>query len=228
LKTRGNYSQKLTRKSKLAQNLYRGLNRLPFLTRSQKYCVTISDTQKFVWYRVAKVGTRTIFNALKQTKAVLSVKHAHDVCIPTGHFDDYFKFAFVRNPFDRLVSCWLNKVRGRKMPRFGVNKKAWEEMQEFAGFISFIEGLDLTTCDEHLRLQSSMIDLSAVDYIGRMESFSADAAEVFEIIGVEVPSLESRNVTKSRVGYKEYYSAKDVERVHELYKKDCQIFGYSF
>lgn len=228
MKTSRKNRQKLTEKSKRAQQIYSLLNRLPFLTKSKRYCVTTSDKQKFVWYRVAKVGTRTIYNALKKANVEFSVEHAYNICAPTGHFEGYFKFAFVRNPFDRLVSCWLNKVVGRDKGTLVVDEGIWNEIQDFSGFISFVETLDLKTCNIHLREQSSLIDLSAIDFIGRMENFEADLAEVLGIIGVPVAELEKKNASKARKSYQEYYKDADIERVYKLYQKDCQIFGYQF
>jgi len=228
MKTCRNNPMKLTRKSRAAQFVYAALNSLPFLTKSKRYSITISDAERFVWYRVAKVGTRTIYNTLRQSNINLSVEHAYGAYVPAGQFEGYFKFAFVRNPFDRLVSCWLNKVVGRDKGVLGVDDATWSLIQSFSGFVSYVETLNLNTCNIHLRKQSSLIDLSVIDYIGRMESFAEDTKEVFKIIGVNVASLESRNTTKSRVSYKDYYSESDVKRVYELYKKDCQIFGYTF
>lgn len=92
----------------------------------------------------------------------------------------------------------------------------------------FVETLDIENCDEHIRSQSSLIDLSNIDYIGRMENFAADVNEVFRHLGINNETLEARNVTKSRKNYQEYYTDKDIERVFNLYKKDIQIFGYKF
>ena len=221
MKTYKENPKKLVKSSRQAQNFYAALDRLHLLANSKKYCLTISDQHKFVWYRVAKVGTRTIFHTLNELGVNLSVGHAYDVYLPPRCFDEYFKFAFVRNPFDRLVSCWLSKVvKKNKKIRFGADEDTWKSMQEFSGFIGFIETLDLQSCDEHLRSQSSLIDLSMIDFLGRMETFTADFTEVLNIIGVPINELKSRNVSESR--------ADDVERVYRLYQKDCQIFGYSF
>jgi len=228
MKTYKKERRRLVPRSQLAQKFYGVLNDLSFVTRSKKYCITTSDTHKFVWYRVAKVGTRTIYATLQEAGVNLSVEHAYDVFAPTGHFEAYFKFAFVRNPFDRLVSCWLEKVIGRENGVFDVDEYTWESMQDFSGFISFVETLNLKSCNIHLKEQSSLIDLSTINFIGRMEAFEADFAEVLNIIGIPVKELEARNVSKARARYQDYYSADDVERVSRLYQKDCQIFGYSF
>jgi len=229
MKTYSKKPRELVPSSQYAQKYYGALNHLPFITRSKKYCVTISDEHKFVWYRVAKVGTRTVYFTLKEAGIDLSVEHALDVYVPSGYFEEYFKFAFVRNPFDRLVSCWLSKVvKKNKKIRFGADVDTWERMQDFSGFISFVETLDLSSCDVHLRSQSSLIDLTTIDFIGRMESFEADFAEVLSIIGIPAQKLETRNVSKARASYQDYYNDDDIERVYKLYKRDCQIFGYSF
>jgi len=229
MKTESEKPKRLVSRSRKTQKLYGALNYFPFLTHSKKYCATISDKHKFVWYRVAKVGTRTVYFTLKEEGIDLSVEHAHDIYVPSGRFEGYFKFAFVRNPFDRLVSCWLSKVvKKNKNIRFGADVDTWASMQSFSGFVNFVETLDLQNCDEHLRSQSSLIDLSSIDFIGRMETFEADFAEVLNIIGVPIKELKARNISKSRACYQDYYSDDDVERVQKLYQKDCQIFGYSF
>ncbi|MBV1875813.1 MAG: sulfotransferase family protein, partial [Cycloclasticus sp.] len=135
---------------------------------------------------------------------------------------------FVRNPFDRLVSCWLNKALNREKNTFKLDALALEHIQTFSGFIDYVERLDIKTCNVHIRSQSSLIDLTNIDYIGRMENFSADVNEVLNMIGLPVNRLKARNVSKARTSYQNYYSADDVERVYRLYQKDCQIFGYSF
>jgi len=91
-----------------------------------------------------------------------------------------------------------------------------------------VETLNLKSCNIHLREQSSLIDLSTIDFIGRMETFEVDFAEVLSIIGIPAQKLEIRNVSKARASYQDYYNDDDIERVYKLYKKDCQIFGYSF
>lgn len=203
-------------------------NRLRHFNQPKTYTITISDEYKFIWYQVAKVGTRTILNTLKDSNVLLSREDAYNNYVPAKVYKDYFKFAFIRNPFDRLVSCWLNKVYKRKDNRFKASDEMLRNMQTFSGFISFVETLDLETCDEHIRNQSSLIDLSNINYIGRMENFEEDLDEVFNIIGIKNNVLTVKNVTKSRKSYQEYYSESDIKRVHQLYKKDIRIFGYQF
>ena len=203
-------------------------NRLRYLKETKKYTVTISKEYKFVWYQVAKVGTRTILNTLRESNVPLYMEDAYHTYVPPKPYEDYFKFAFIRNPYDRIVSCWLNKVYKRTDNRFKASKKMLVGMQTFSGFIDFVETLDLENCDEHIKSQSSLIDLSDINYIGRMEHFEQDVDEVFCHLGIKSKKLAVRNVTKSRKNYQEYYSENDIKRVSKLYKKDIQIFGYKF
>ncbi|AFT68011.1 sulfotransferase family protein [Cycloclasticus sp. P1] len=215
--------------SKLKRHKISGYyNRLIYSGHPNKYTVTISDKSKFVWYQVAKVGTRTILNTLKDSGVSLSREDAYKNYISPRKYKDYYKFAFIRNPYDRLVSCWLNKVYRRKDNRFKASDEIWPAMQTFSGFIDFVETLDLDTCDDHIRSQSSLIDLSSIDFIGRMESFEEDLDEVFKLIGVNHQTLTIKNVTKSRKDYQAYYTDTDIERVFQLYKKDIRLFGYDF
>lgn len=100
----GNPSQ-LDGRTKRIQYLYEAISKIPFIPSTNQYNLTISHESKFIWFRVAKVGTRTILNHLRKSNVSLDVEHASFIHYPVKSYENYFKFAFVRNPWGRLVSC---------------------------------------------------------------------------------------------------------------------------
>jgi len=187
-----------------------------------RYNLTISDKSKFVWFRVGKVGSRTILDIFRQANIELAAEHTHNIYYPVNIYKDYFRFAFVRNPWDRLVSCWRDKVVRRKY--FGLS----EGENDFESFIDYIvANVDLETGDSHLRLQSSLIDLNHIDFLGRFEKFKDDLTEVMNILDVNAV-IKKRNASPRKADYREYYSEQTKDKVAKLYKKDIQIFNYEF
>lgn len=202
---------------------------MPLIPTSARYNITLSHSQKFVWYRVAKVGTRTIFNHLKDSGVPLDVEHASWLHYPVKSFEDYFKFAFVRNPWDRVVSCWRNKVsKSANKNFFQLPESKAKTLQTFEGFVDFLSTVDIKNCDRHIRAQSALIDLNSVDYIGRMETFNDDVDYVFKKLKLPEKEMVSRNVTSSETSYKQYYSDDLASKVAKIYRKDIQVFGYEF
>ncbi len=190
------------------------------------YNITISHEHKFLWYRVAKVGTRTILNHLKESNVYLDVEHANWIHYPVNSFDDYFKFALVRNPWDRLVSCWNDKIIKNNYFKFDVSEH--NRMKKFENFVSFVSDLNIDKCDRHLRSQSSLIDLNNIDYLGRMETFDVNANYIFQRLGLPDKKIHRKNATSTKKPYQEYYSESLAEKVSQIYQKDIQIFGYQF
>jgi hypothetical protein len=138
----------------------------------QKYNISISHEKEFIWFRVAKVGTNTIMNVLDRDGISTKIHHEFFSYYPVQEYQNYFKFAFIRNPWDRLVSCWHSKVVESNYFRFPEGK--YRQMNTFSSFVDYVEDVDVRTCDMHLRLQSRLIDLNNVDYIGRFETFEKD------------------------------------------------------
>ena len=225
-KKRVEYSSELTSKSLRYQKFGAFCTDLSLYPSYIRYNLTISETKNFIWFRVAKVGTRTIMHLLVDAGVELSAEHSNDCYYPVNLYKDYFKFGFVRNPWDRIVSCWLDKIVSKNAFRF--SQEQHEELQTFEKFVDYVrDNVDLEYGNRHMRLQSRLIDLNQVDYLGRFESFSADLQEVMRILDIE-GEIKTRNASQREKDYRTYYSDRVKEKVAELYKRDIQLFNYEF
>lgn len=198
----------------------------PALPSQHEYNITVCDDPKFVWFRVAKVCTRTIFDLLNNAEIKLQAEQAMCVHYPYSSYKDYFRFAFVRNPWDRLVSAWKNKVL--KANYFGFTTTERERMRQFENFVDFVADLDIENCDHHLRLQCKLIDMNNIDFIGRYENFESDVAIVMRKIGIHNVEIKHLNQSSDSDTYQEYYNDQLRIKVGEIYKKDINIFSYVF
>ncbi|CAI5490760.1 unnamed protein product [Closterium sp. Naga37s-1] len=120
---------------------------------------------------------------------------------------DFFKFSFVRNPFTRIASAYLNKhvngvgLQGRKYwnERFFMGIPAYKTFMKsrngsdfipFSTFMSFLQQR-ATRCvecmDPHVRPQIDLCKLDAIryDFIGRFENLEEDVAKVTWHFGEE-------------------------------------------
>lgn len=146
-------------------------------------------------------------------------------------FARFFKFAFVRNPWDRLVSTYAFLRDG------GMNAmdRAWasEHLAPYADFDDFVRrGLALEAVRSwvHFRPQTDFIcDTDGkvlMDFIGRYEWLDADFAAVAKRLGRDV-TLPVTNVSR-RAGYGDYYTPETRELVGRLYRSDVAAFDYGF
>ncbi|MCH5375184.1 MAG: sulfotransferase family protein [Planctomycetes bacterium] len=226
MRTRASKPDRLDAFSKVSQLLYRGASLLPFAPSIGRYNITVCRERKFIWFRVAKAGTRTILGHLRRSGVRLDAEHASYVHYPVNLYAAYFKFAFVRNPWDRLVSCWHNKVVDSDYFNFGEPQR--REMQHFPNFVDFVSGLNIEACDRHLRLQCRLIDLSNLDFLGRLEAFDADFAEICRALGLSAANVAQENASAGRRPYQQSYDDRLRDKVFHIYEKDIRIFRYAF
>lgn len=202
------------------------VERLDFLPSQKRYNLTISDERRFLWFRVAKVGTRSIFRAFEGAGVTLSVENAIFAHYAPSTYRDYFKFAFVRNPWERLVSAWHDKIIDRN--HFNLPSDKHKELRDFSRFVDWVATLDICRCDVHLRLQSELIDLSNIDFLGRMERFDHDLQNVLTRLGVATPSVPKENTSSRSGDYRAPYTPELAGRVAQIYERDISIFNYAF
>lgn len=212
----------LTFKSKIYQKIIRSLPRwlIPSL---DQYNLTISKEKKFVWFRVAKVGTRTIYNIFKAQEFRLDADHPHSCHYLPYSYHDYYKFAFVRNPYDRLISCWKDKVL--KLNHFQFKEEEYVKMKHFKNFVTWVSHLDIEVADCHLRTQQSLIDLNNIDFIGRFERFEQDLSIVLNKLNI-CETIPKKNAATIKQHYSSFYTEELRQKVYTIYKKDFLIFNY--
>lgn len=185
-----------------------------------RYNITASQTHKFVWFRVAKVGTRTILSIL-QKNVPLTI---NDYSVPynSKDYEDFFKFAFVRNPWSRVVSCYCNKVLTKCHPAF---EECYDK--DFAYFVDFINRIDVANCDPHIKLQTRLFPINELDFIGRLETFSEDLQHVLSMLNINDIPMEHKNSSKHE-HYSHYYTERTKKIIAKKYKADIKAFNYQF
>lgn len=197
-----------------------------FLPSFERYGITVCHEKKFIWYRVAKVGTRTIYDVFDKADLELINKRVTFYSNPANRYPDYFKFAFVRNPWDRLVSCWKDKVVSYNYFRFSDSDRS--KLKSFENFVAFLEGVDIESCDLHLRSQSKLVDVDNLDYIGRFESFSSDLHALVQKLELGEVKIKRLNASDNRKNYRKYYDEALRQKVASIYREDIEIFSYNF
>lgn len=223
-RTRQDDQRRLTALALANQVALAGAARLRPSRGSSTLNITASHTHRFVWYRVAKVATRSIYSALKAGGLELELAHPFKIRVQPGAFDGYFRFAFVRHPVDRFESCWRDKVW--KKNRFGFDEPTLAAMRSDIGnFVDFAEDLQLDQGDPHLRQQSHLIDLDAVDMIGRFERLADDFAVVAERIGRPDLVLPWNNKSPAK-GSEHTIPDATRRRIESLYAIDFDNFHY--
>lgn len=135
-------------------------------------------------------------------------------------FKRFFKFAFVRNPWDWQVSLYefMLQYSGH-----------WQHdlIKNMAGFEEYIEW----RVSKQRVLQKAFITdpqgKIIVDFVGRYENLQADFQKIcaqLEIAQEVLPHLNKSD----RLDYREYYNKRTKNLIFEHFQEDIKLFGYDF
>lgn len=158
-------------------------------------------------------------------------------------FDGYFSFAFVRNPYSRLLSCYRDKVlfqaRGftNSTHRRGVADcfAHYPEIQpdmSFGEFVNVIASIPDDEADAHFRSQYQFIcnhsGEIALDFIGRFESLESDLIDIRELCNMPLFTLPRLQATGTGTNYRAHYTPTTRSLVETRFSKDIELLGYRF
>jgi len=178
----------------------------------------------FLCSRFSHLSGHRIGTKLPRHAKVIAAKEL----LPRDYFDELFKFAFVRNPWDLQVSSFHHIRRERPQYLGGHD--------DFAAFLRWKLDPDRPYqyhVDTSIELQSDyLIDLRGtiiVDFIGRYERLHDDFAEACQRIGIHAPALPHRRQATDRSrDYRRYYDDTTAELVAVHFARDIDLLGYSF
>jgi len=138
---------------------------------------------------------------------------------------DYFKFAFVRNPWDRLVSWYAMCMQNPSSNKF--SRYVHDTAPTFSDFISkATTGVGIRTTYNQLDYVSDDYGTVIVDFIGRYERLGDDFAVVRDRL--KLPQ-DLAHLNRTPHGeYREYYTAETRDIVARRFARDIAHFGYAF
>lgn len=223
--------------------------------------ILVNDKYKFLYCYVPKVACsnwkriiKVLDGTLENVDVKIKMDHKNDLVFLTDLKPDeikyrlqhYFKFIFVREPMERLLSAYKNKFGEIEeyQKKYGVEiakryrknpGKAKGDDITFSEFIRYLLDEDVEKMNEHWMPVYNLCQPCAVhyDFIGSYERLHTDAHFVLQQIGapfVHFPERQAwyKPVTKQTLHY--YLCSTQQELLSELLPKyilDFSLFAYS-
>jgi len=205
----------------------------------------ISALHKFIFVAIPKTGTHSVRQALREHMGpsdleqvglfvqkkfpipeLARLQHGHlslaqvRPYLQPEDWTSFFKFAFVRNPFDRFISYCAFRTRDQDI----FERDPGKVMRHYL-FEAPPHG-HLLFQPQHLFVTGSDGELLA-DHVGRVEQMQESYDEIAGRIGIPSMKLGRVNATK-RLAYRDYYDQELIDGVAQFYARDLDLFGYQF
>ncbi len=198
----------------------------------------LSRTKKAIYLHIPKTGGMSMTEfCIRNNIKVAPLNREIQWCLEQnnklnkkiyGLWDDeianpkYYSYAFVRNPYDRMVSCY---------------KTPWVQRPEgidFTGFLRYIlaEKSDYFSNSHafgYFHKDYNLFDDNGnqkVDFLGRFENLTNDFDFICKKLNVK---NTLKHINKSdRKNYKEYYNKESIALIQKHFEKDLEFFNYNF
>ncbi|WP_285764933.1 sulfotransferase family 2 domain-containing protein [Biformimicrobium ophioploci] len=199
---------------------------------------------KLLYWQNPKVGCSSIKKSLWKNESGSAPGNAHirgQSPFPlmssenSCEFKDFKLFTYVRNPFSRILSAYLDKI-GKGSDRhiwrpfcqqFSLPRATTKEQFSFKDFLKKIRSTHPSNLDPHFRPQFNGLlpHVLSYDFIGFLET-KGSIEEFLSSHSVDyVHSAPHSRGSNKKIG--DYYSQEEVDLVLDIYEKDFDHFGYS-
>ncbi|MEA1866796.1 MAG: sulfotransferase family 2 domain-containing protein, partial [Thermodesulfobacteriota bacterium] len=212
------------------------------------YCI-ISHKHQFIYIPIPKIACTSVLNRVAEIihgrptklykitshrdvhlnrKNIFNSKYSElhpDTAKAVKKYKNYFKFTFTRNPFDRIHSCYVDKL---SIDSYGFDNnliKRYAQMHRGMSFVEFLKtiaGIDVEEMDEHFRPQCTFFPVNYIDFTGKLENIIDDWQQIEKIIRIDHQPLPVYNKSQEI----DYYDDEAEQLVVSIYNKDFKTFGY--
>lgn len=181
----------------------------------------------FIFIHINKTGGSSIGKVIGFTKKNHRTAKTIIKIVGKENWEKSYKFTFVRNPWDKVVSHYQFRVQGNQ-----TNLR--DNPISFTEWVKCTYGDNKNTFyydkpsmfrpqNEWLLNDQNEID---IDMIGRFENLNEDFKIIADQIGCN-PILPHINKTK-KVDYKEFYNSETKNIITKWFEKDIELFKYKF
>jgi len=183
--------------------------------------IIVCPEHKFIYMKATKTAGTSVLRGVIEPQ-ISNIFHQKDQPeiyqawldkINDKDLEDYFIFAIVRNPWDRIVSI---------TSYFDIPLN------------DFLDRFDNYCRDEKIKIHSLPLHLYThnaglqfVDSICRFESLQPDLNLVFDQINLPRTRLPYLNISEHQ-HYSTYYKPDQIDQVEKLYEQDIAYYGYMF
>lgn len=140
--------------------------------------------------------------------------------IGTDIWEEYFSFAFVRNPWSWQVSQYFYMLENE----YHRQHELVSSMDNFDEYIRW-----RVNEDKHFQKKFVTDDTGdiTVDFIGKFENLHEDFDTICTRIGIPDASFPKKNTTDKDY-YKEYYNETTRKLVRDHFQPDIELFDYEY
>lgn len=203
----------------------------------------ISHTHRCIFIRIPKTASRAVMEQFKDAEFM-----THTPLRDLRHFDfypEYFKFAFVRNPWDRLVSTFHYLKGGGHLNGGDLKRKAAYVDSvdgDFSRFVTeIIRGRAFERTNQPVGPNGLMVHLipqvewifdadgrTDLQFVGRYERLEEHWGEVRTRLGMDTAEPLRRVNPSVHRDYRSLYTQRTIEIVRDAYRDDIDAFEYEF
>lgn len=171
-------------------------------------------------------------------RSVYSLHHTPGLLPMTSDPEGLLRFTFVRHPFARALSFYLNQVSGDTHLLPVAEQAAISKEVRSFGFtpgMSFTEFVDLIVADgkaarnPHVRRQVEFVfgpKGRNVDYLGEVENLPKHADFLQCRLGIPAARFPRLNGTRGAVAAAHLLAGRNRDALTKYYREDLEAFGY--
>lgn len=216
------------------------------LSRKTTSNLIVSENFHFIWVSIPKAASSLLTDLFYRKPAMeyrsrLLKKRLDELKQFSPQYQDYYTFAFVRNPWSRVVSIY-NSLFCSPLPQMEENFldgfPGLKREMSFPEFVTWLcenwNGIDEGAHSLWISQHKLITDINGkliVDFVGKTDSLQRDLRKVCNTLGLpdEVYQSQRLNPGKDKmISYRSFYSHKTERMIAERYETDIEMFGFTF